>query len=134
MGWADTHKPEDMVGLTFSSVTGKVGDEVLEFKADDGTFFRFYYEHDCCASCDIEDIAGDLQDLVGSPITLAEEVTNAEEPAFTEYTPESYTWTFYKFATIKGYVTVRYLGTSNGYYSESVSLTSNAKTNSEKDS
>ena len=69
----------------------------------------------------IEDISGNLSDLVGSPFIQSEEVSS-DPPARSadEYVPESETWTFYKFGTAKGYVTVRWWGTSNGYYSESV--------------
>jgi hypothetical protein len=66
---------------------------------------------------------GDLRDLLNSPITLAEEsVSSGENPEGTirENHDDSFTWTFYKFATIKGYVDIRFYGESNGYYSESV--------------
>jgi len=49
---------------------------------------------------------------------MAEEVNNIDFG--TPECADSYTWTFYKLATIKGYVTLRWLGESNGYYSEGV--------------
>jgi len=66
-----------------------------------------------------------LDDLIGSPITLAEEVIHEQDVhpngvKIPEY-QDSFTWTFYKLSTIKGYVTIRWYGNSNGYYSESVS-------------
>jgi hypothetical protein len=106
-----------MLGKTMVSVTGSVGSDEMAFKADDGKKFLFYHDQGCCEHVSMEDIAGDLKDLVGSPITMAEEVSSDNEP---EVQAESYTWTFYKFATVKGSVTVRWLGTSNGYYSEGV--------------
>lgn len=108
-----------MVGVTMKSVVND-GDDQLVFSAEDGRRFVFYYEQDCCASCHIEDVCGDLSDLEGSPIVEAEEVSNYEHEA--PPNADSYTWTFYRFSTVKGTGTVRWLGESNGYYSESVSL------------
>ena len=80
-----------------------------------------YHWQDCCESVTIEDVVGDLADLVGEPILIAEEATSDENPDGVETDIwGTCTWTFYKFATRKGSVTIRWYGESNGYYSESV--------------
>lgn len=109
----------DLVGKTMSSVVS-AGDELL-FTTTDGEKFRLYHSQDCCEFVSIESIVGDLSDLIGEPMLVAE-CNSGETPSDYKfnYEPDSYTWTFYKFATRKGYVDVRWLGESNGYYSESV--------------
>ena len=111
-----------MLGQTFVEVTGSVGDGEMVFVTADGERFMFAHSQDCCECVDINDIVGDLQDLVGSPMLQAEEVSGVTPVEFDETEHDSVTWTFYKFATRKGYVDVRWLGESNGYYSESVEL------------
>lgn len=107
----------NMVGCTMAEVHGAAGDDEMLFVSDNGKTFRFYHEQDCCETVTIEDVCGAVQDLVGSPLVQAEEVDGETPP---QDTWESSTWTFYKFATVKGSVTVRWLGVSNGYYSEGV--------------
>lgn len=80
-------------------------------------FYKFYHEQNCCESVWIEDIEGNLDDLFGYPIIKSEKITENRDTD-----DASSTWTFYKFATIKGYVTIRWVGVSNGYYSEEVGL------------
>ena len=110
---------EDMVGKTFTRVTGGVGDGEMVFENATERYV-FTHDQDCCESVDINDVVGDLSDLEGVPLLVAEEVSGATEPEAEHY--ESYTYTFYKFATRRGYVDVRWLGESNGYYSEGVDL------------
>ena len=109
---------EDMVGKVFTSVT-QDGIEMV-FKNETETF-RFYHYQDCCESVSIDDIVGDLSDLEGEPLLIAEEVSG-EAPVLEDEYHDVVEWTFYKFATRKGYVDVRWFGESNGYYSTSVSL------------
>jgi hypothetical protein len=105
----------------------ETGDEI-SFVCTDGSEYLMYHEQDCCESVGIEDITGLLSDLIGAPLVMAEEVSSEDttEDEGSEC-DESCTWTFYKFGTIKGYVTIRWLGTSNGYYSESVSFIQTAQ-------
>lgn len=124
------NKSRDVSVLMGRTLTGiaNLGDELV-FTVDDGTTYRMYHSPDCCEDVRIEDIVGDLNDLIGSPLTMAEEaVSKDEDPE--DYKPESewrdsFTWTFYKFATLNGYVTIRWLGVSNGYYSENVDFVEN---------
>lgn len=98
----------------------QIENEELRFYLTDSNYVRFFHEQDCCENVYIEDICGDLDDLIGSPLIEAEEVSDYNHDPLGD--DESYTWTFYKFTTRKGSVTVRWYGASNGYYSESVSV------------
>lgn len=104
-----------------------------------------YHDQDCCESVNVNDIVGDLSDLENNPLLQAEEACSTEDspsrPSWAskdqdkiqevenkldgkepKYVDDSWTWTFYRFATIKGTVVIRWYGSSNGYYSESVEI------------
>lgn len=99
----------ELKNKTFDNIVSD-NDEICFYNKSE-LVYKLYHEQDCCENVYIEDICGDISDLIGSPILMSEEVINNDEGC---------TWTFYKFATIKGYVTIRFCGESNGYYSESV--------------
>lgn len=114
-------KIEDLIGKTLISID-KTEDEII-FKTTEGDAYKMYHEGDCCESVTIEDIIGELDDLLNNPITMAEVITSMSHPEDKQLEDHgSFTWTFYKLATVKGYVTIRWYGTSNGYYSEGVSF------------
>ena len=120
-------KFEDLVGKVLSKIDQNDDKDELIFTLDCGEQYKLWHIQDCCELVTIEDISGDLDDLIGIPILLAEEVTNTENPpegydqgSSKDRYGETFTWTFYKLSTNKGSVTIRWFGTSNGYYSESV--------------
>lgn len=131
--WEDDQvNVSEFLGKVFTEISGGQGDDELVFKTADGEVYGMVHIQNCCENVWLEEVIGDLDDLLGSPIVEAEEVVSREEEPPQRYQadpddewsrgPESYTWTFYKLGTKKGHVTLRWYGTSNGYYSESVSV------------
>lgn len=124
----------ELVGKTIIEVKGlEKGSEKITFitRGRPGVFEVYHYEMyhrlDCCEVVYVEDVTGDIKDIIGSEVIQAE-VIQADESESNEMPGDmldkgdesSFTWTFYKLATAKGYLTIRWYGTSNGYYSESV--------------
>jgi hypothetical protein len=106
--------------MTFTKVKkveGFDGNDAIRFYSTDGRVFELTHNQDCGESVYVESITGDLKDLIDAEILRAEESTQDDPKA-----RESGTWSFYKLATRKGYVDIRFYGSSNGYYSESVYL------------
>lgn len=119
MSWDKRIDVSDLVGKIMFSVINKDNCEII-FETTEGETYKLLHTQDCCEGVYVEDIVGDLNDLIGVPILKAEESSNSEDPPAQLGGNESYTWTYYKFATAHGYVDIRWYGSSNGYYSESV--------------
>lgn len=109
---------ELLKGATISRIEGmRRGSDQIMFTTTDGRRFKMHHHQSCCENVELEDVCGDILDLVDYPITVAEERIMQGPASY-----QSSTWTFYELATVRGSVTLRWLGTSNGYYSESVSF------------
>jgi hypothetical protein len=118
---------EELIGKTMTSVEQVNNDDIV-FTVDNGTKYKLHHLQDCCEHVYIEDVNGDLNDLVDTPIISAYETFNSEtDPEGFVYEGtieyrESFTWSFYHLATIKGSVVVRFYGQSNGCYGERATL------------
>jgi len=117
MRWVDVPF-EEMKGKVFTKIEGKIGDDTLLFFVSKDEFYTMKHFEDCCEDVYLEDICGPIEWLLNSPILLAEKRTNSDQPK--DSRDDSFTWTFYELATLKGAVTLRWYVSSNGYYSEAV--------------
>jgi len=109
----------ELVGKTIVSIEGaeKDNDEII-FICEDGSVYKMYHKQSCCESVYIEDVCGNTVDMIGTPILFAEDVSNTCDKEQLEENHDYYTWTWYKLATEKGWLSIRWYGTSNGCYAE----------------
>ncbi len=110
---------EDLVMRPINSIE-KIGEEALIFHMRDGKAYKMHHHQGGGESVYIEDICGDLDDFKDTLIVRAEEVSESDTPPINSDYEDSHTWTFYKLDSPKGDLVIRWYGTSNGYYSESV--------------
>ena len=112
---------DKIIGKTIIEIRGAYsGSDHISFKFSDNTYMKMYHSRSCSENVEVDDIVGDIDDLINSEIICAELVQSHDDGNPKDQYDSSYTWSFYKFRTHKGYVDLRWYGSSNGYYSESV--------------
>lgn len=125
-----------MKKINFNSLIGKIftkitiespdsGNGKIIFFCNNNTKFELFHEQDCCEIVIIEDICGNLDDLIGTPILKAEESSSKatyNKKFKKDGNHDIFIWTFYKLATIKGWVDIRFYSASNGCYATNATL------------
>lgn len=97
-----------------------IGDDEVMLTTKSGRKIKIYHSQDCCESVGIEGVEGDYHKLIGEILVDVSEEIAGDNPPYEHC--ESWTWTTHKFRTTKDTVIVKWIGTSNGYYSETVSI------------
>lgn len=123
MSYFNNHDFPSLIGETIVKVEGlEPGSDRVCLYLASGGYFLMRHDMDCCESVAVEDVVGDVADLIGTVVDAREDTNDSSHPEgkFFDYEPQSFTWTFYIIQTNKGAVTIRWLGESNGYYSEAV--------------
>lgn len=129
--WPTAHRLDE---VPFGDLVGKIVESLVQhtdalvLRTTDGSRYVLLHYPECCESVELIDVAGDLNDLIGKPITRCEQRTSHDPPPGgissegPHYEYDSWTWSFNEIATNKGSVTLRWFGQSNGYYSETAAL------------
>lgn len=113
---------DTLQGKTISKIVDDRDYNTVDFFTTDGGHYRMEHFQDCCESVYLADVAGGTLDaLVGQTILSAYVETNDDIPAPSDTWADDYQmWTFYTIRTMFYTLTLRWFGSSNGYYSVSV--------------
>ena len=104
----------DLKGMTITAVTYNTEDESLWIHLNTHVLQMIHFQ-DCCETVYLADVVGNFEDLIGYPLLEVSESTvdigNSDI---------SSTASYYNFKTVKANVQLRWVGESNGYYSETI--------------
>lgn len=112
-------------GETLVSVSVDRDEDSIRFETASGRRFRMHHSQDGREHVRIHDILGDPQSLLGSPLVVSREETSGEWPKDVDesgYLCDIFTWTSFFFETGTSKVRIRWLGESDGYWSELVQI------------
>lgn len=120
-------KINELVGETLAFIDASEGEILLTTQS--GRRIRIHHEQDCCETVRVEDTQGNWHDLIGKVIIEATEDVQPQGDPPPEY-QDSWTRTTLIFKVDDATVISKWIGESNGYYSESVDIEELAITSS----
>lgn len=88
----------------------------------DNCAFETSHSQDCCETVEVHDIIGDLNSLIGKKVINCKTIESQEWPSDVEKGQyvDSFTWTTQIIQTKSTEIKIRWLGESNGWYSEGI--------------
>lgn len=105
---------DQIKGMTITAVVYKETNESLLIHLNTHVLEMIHHQ-DCCETVYLADVVGSFEDLIGYPLLeVTESIVN------NELEDMSSTASYYNFKTVKASVQLRWVGESNGYYSETV--------------
>ena len=121
MGYNDRIEIGSLVGETLTYIDTDDKNEEIMLTTASGRRIKIFHSQDCCETVRIEDTEGNWHDLIGKVIIEASADVQPEGDPPPEY-PDSWTRTALTFKVDGATVISRWIGESNGYYSEDVDL------------
>lgn len=114
-GYRQSINIDQIKGMTITAVVYKEINESLLIHLNTHVLEMIHHQ-DCCETVYLADVVGSFEDLIGYPLLeVSESIVENELDGY-----ESSTASYYNFHTVKANVQLRWVGESNGYYSETV--------------
>ena len=101
-----------LLGFTLSAVEHNQDWECIVFTRTDGVQVKMHHEQECCEHVWVEEVHGDLQALIGYPLTTAEVYTRDGGES---EDGDDRMFTFYRIGNERHMATIRWCGESHHY-------------------
>ena len=118
----------ELKGKTITSIQGSKsddGDTIIT--TSDGSIYTLTHIQDCCEHVRVYGSVGNIDDVLNEEVIAAEDTNPMDNPNAPDYKIyDSATWSQFRIVTNKGTFEIWWLGESNGYYGETVSVIKNS--------